>query len=388
MAWSQLTASPVPLGDESANVAAPQNTSTNGGIYLSEDRNLLMNGDFRIDQANEGASVSLVSGTASYVTDGWGVKLLQSSVTASAQRVADAPLGFLNSLKITVTTGNAVGAGDYLIVEAPVEGLVTQPLGYGAIGAANTSLGFWIKSSVAAQTFSFALQNSSRARTYVGSFVINSAATWTFVPFTSLIGDITGTWLTTNGIGAYLFISVASGSTNQTSTLNAWQASSSFAANTQTNAILTTNGATFQIATAQWELGSNCTPFARRRPEVEKLICTRQYQKTFPDGTAPAQNAGVTGAITVKNPIALGDPSEWWQLAPKMIATPTFTTYNPSATNANWRDITASSDATVSVDPATTKGPTGVLIATSGTVTTLGDVLAIHAVADARLTLF
>lgn len=74
--------------------------------------------------------------------------------------------------------------------------------------------------------------------------------------------------------------------------------------------------------------------------------------------------------------------SQWIAFDPPMVANPTITTFNPSAANANWRDITASSDVTVSVDPAATKSTTGFQLATSGTVATLGDVLGIHYTAD------
>lgn len=130
---------------------------------------------------------------------------------------------------------------------------------------------------------------------------------------------------------------------------------------------------------------SNPPPIEFAPASYEMLRCQRYFQSTFPIGTNIGQNAGVAGAITVKNPIALGDPSDYWQFSQPMRAAPTIVTYNPSAANANWRDITAAADATVSVDPSSTKSQRGVLIATSGTVTTLGDILAIHASASAEL---
>lgn len=356
------------------------------GQYLSEGRNLLFNGDMFIDQANEGASVSLVSGNKSYICDGAYVLLTQASAVVTAQQVSDGPDGFIKSLKITTTTGNAIGVGDSLVVKMPIEGPVARFLGQGVANAGYMSLGFWVKTSQASQTFSMSLQNSAGARTYIASFTTNSANNWMFIPFAAIVGDITGTWLTAvNTVGLMLTIAVACGSTNQSSTLNAWQASGAFAANTQTNTVLTTNGATFQITGVQLEQGPNVTPFALLPYDTALQKCRRFYRKSFAVGTAPAQSAGVANAVTIKNPIALGDPAEWIPFEPPMAGSPTITTYNPSAANANWRDITAAADVTVSVDPGSTKGPGGVLLATSGTVTTLGDILAIHYQADVRL---
>ncbi len=85
------------------------------------------------------------------------------------------------------------------------------------------------------------------------------------------------------------------------------------------------------------------------------------------------------------NPTASGDPSEYVTLSPPMMATPAITTYNPINANANWNDLTGSTDVTVSVDPASTAGVNGFLLATSSTVATAGDVLAIHWAAQAEL---
>lgn len=140
------------------------------------------------------------------------------------------------------------------------------------------------------------------------------------------------------------------------------------------------------ITGVQIEYGSTATPFEFEPINTLLERARRYYQKSFPQATAPAQNAGVAGATCVKNPIALGDPSMYIQFDPPMFpGTITFTTYNPSAGNANWRDVTAAADVTVSVDPASAKSETGILVATSGTVTTLGDVLAIQWSASAEV---
>jgi hypothetical protein len=77
----------------------------------------------------------------------------------------------------------------------------------------------------------------------------------------------------------------------------------------------------------------------------------------------------------------------FWQWQTPMLFKPAIVTYNPSAANANWRDVTAAADVAVSVDPATAlDATTGVLIATTGAVTALADILCIHATRDARLT--
>lgn len=363
------------------------------GNYFSEDRNLLLNGDMYVDQANEGNSVNLTSGTASYVVDGWGAKVVSAGgARVTAQQVSDAPPGAYKSLKLTVASGALVTTGDYLIIETPVEGYDCRRLQWGT-GALMTSAvqavsaQFWVKSSVSG-TFSFALQNSANSRSYVNNFTVPLAGTWWQFPFQNIVGDAADTWLTTSAVGLYLFIVASCGTANQTSTLAAWMGTASLASTSQTNSILSSSSATFQVAMAMVEPGTQCSQFPRLPYSTQISRLQRYYQKTFPTGTAPAQSAGAIGAFTVRNPIALGVPAGEWQLSPTMRAIPAITTYNPSAANANWRDLSTSSDIGVLVDQAGTKGPNGVFLATSGSVTAVADVLAIHAVADARLPLF
>lgn len=355
------------------------------GNHYSESRNLLFNGDMFIDQANEGASVSLVSGTTSYIVDGWGVKLVQSSAVVTAQQVADAPPGFIDSLKITTGTGHSVGAGDYLVIKAPVEGLKSRFLGNGTANAAFVSLSFWVKSPIATETFSYSLQNSAGNRVLIGTFAVAHANLWEQFVIPAIPCDITGTWLNTNGLGMLLNIVLASGATQQSSTLNAWQGSAAFAANTQTNNTLITSANTFQLAGVQLEPGILVTPYSLIPYDMQLRECQRHLRKSFPGGTAPAQSAGVAGAITYRTPIATSESGMFVQFCPPMRAAPTITTYNPSAANANWRDITGSADVTATVDPASTISAGGVHIATAATSATIAHDLAIHYLADARL---
>lgn len=83
--------------------------------------------------------------------------------------------------------------------------------------------------------------------------------------------------------------------------------------------------------------------------------CKRFYQKTFPYATAPAQNTGNTAgtlsgnANGTTNGTAVFIP---WRFGVQMRTTPSFTTYNPSAANANLRNITAGADLAVGVTDA------------------------------------
>lgn len=362
------------------------------GDQVSEVRNLLINGGFYIDQEREfsASPFTLVTTAAKYMADGWKVLLTHATAVVTSVLTADAPAGFKNSLLVTTTTGAAVAAGDSLTITQPIEGSLLRYLQYGTINAGTAALSFWVKTGGAgAVIFSVALQNSAGNRCNVQAALITSYGQWTHILLQDLLaipGDQTGTWLTADGaVGLKLIITLACGSTNQTSTLGSWQAGAKLASNTIDNKALSVTGATFQITGLQFEPGVKCTPYSMLKRQDEEAVCCRLYRKTFPRGTAPAQNAGVAGAVTVRNPIAVGDPSVYIPFEPPMAASPTITTYNPSAANANWRNITAAADVAVSVDAPATKSANGVIIGTGATVATLGDYLGIHYTADARL---
>lgn len=344
---------------------------------VSSSDNRIVNGDFLIDQRNEGASVTPAS--SGYVVDKW--RQAQTQASKLSFQKTGVFTGFGNSMTVTVATNATPGAADSFTLQNRIEGLSVADLGFGTVSAKQAMLVFNAQASITG-TYSVTLQNSAANRSYPATFSLVAGVPKTII--LTIPPDTSGTWLITgNTIGINVLFDLGSGSNFQ-GTANTWQAGN--IVSVSGNAQLVNNAAaTYQITNVRLYPGNSFVPYAPRNIAEEFEACRREFQKTFPDGTAPAQSAGIAGAISVKNPIALGDPSEWLQFIPKMIASPTIITYNPSAANANWRDITAGADATVSVDPASTKGASGVLIATSGTVTTLGDILAIHVTADAGL---
>lgn len=341
--------------------------------------NRFINGDMLLDQRGEGAAY--VSPATGYNLDMWRNTLTGSS-TYNIQRVSDAPAGFTNSLKVTVTSNAAPGAANNNALQQRIEGAIIPDLNLGLSTAKTITLSFWIKSSLTG-TFSVSFFNSAANRSYLGTYTINSASTWEYKTIT-IIGDTTGTWLTTNGIGLAVWWDLGSGSNSQ-GAAGAW--TGSFLSEvTGTVQVVNNAAATWQITNARLRAGTYDVPYIPRPYPTEVALAQRYYWKTFQAGVAPAQNVGsVVGALCTSTPIALGYPSAYLSLPQTMRTTPGFTTYNPSAANANWRDVTAGADVTVAVDSPGAKGTSGMIIGTTGSVTLAQDYLCIHAVADASL---
>jgi hypothetical protein len=124
------------------------------------------------------------------------------------------------------------------------------------------------------------------------------------------------------------------------------------------------------------------TPFAET---LER--CQRYYWKTFPYGTAPAQNAGNAGALQYSVLVAGVNAHRWQIPLPRPIpasVTPTVTAYNPLAANANWRNTTDAADSGAST--LAMIGDRAVQVVNAGAAGDgVGDVCQIHLSVDADL---
>lgn len=380
---------PTPVVSNALKLGAGNNFAGNklaafGGVYTGSassapadgppsSDNFFLNPQFLIDQRNAGAAVTETG--AIYGPDGWYATTggLDNRLTFQPT-TSSPPPGATRSEVLTVTSSTTPSAGNFLLFCQDIEGTKLTDLGWGSAGASDIVLSFWINSSLTGN-ISYFINNGPGANRYNVN-VIPVSPTYSYVTET-IAGDTSGTWSTGRASAMAVCFDLGSGSNFQSSTLSAWQGATAFEA-TGSLQLIANAAATLKISQMRLRKGDIDTPY-QPRPYAEEFAAARRYvQTSIPDGTAMGQNKGLAGSICTKNPIALGDPSYFVQLSPEMMSTPTIVTYNPSVANANWRDVTAGSDAAVSVDPAAAVGATGVLLGTSGTVTTLGDILCIH----------
>lgn len=347
---------------------------------VSANVNIIQNGGMLFDQANEGAAVT-ISGANQRSADRWFATIVPSTSgvgnpTIQQQTASSGLPSAAKSLLVTAsaTPSTSTPAALRLDLIHRIEAGDVADLGFGVAGAQSLTVSLWLKSSIANANYSVGIRNGSVNRSYLHICNVASANTWTQCSFT-IPGDVTGTWNTTPGTAGPVFsIGLAEGTLG---TPDTWTAGSILGVTGQTQ-FTDTASATLEVALIKMERGSTATIFVPDSTEVLRTKLQRYYRKSFPLGTAPAQSAGVAGATCVQNPIAGGQPSVYIAFNPPMYASPTIVTYNPSAANANWRNVTAASDIAVSVDPATAKSTTGVQIAAGATVANLADNLAIH----------
>jgi hypothetical protein len=250
-------------------------------------RNLVINGAMNV--AQRGTSFNPPSQGA-YVVDRFH-QYQGSGGVLYYEQSTDAPLGFSNSLKITVNTADSsIASGDYYYMRYEAEGLDCSRLSLGTSDAQKFTLSFYVKSSLTG-TFSGAFQNAATNRSYVFEYTINSANTWERKTVT-VDGDTSGTWLTNNSVGLRVAFDLGNGSSLRSSA-GSWASSGNYGS-TGSVELVGTASATLYITGVQLELGDTATEFEHRSFGEELSLCKRYYQA---DGRLVQTGDGVCGYL-------------------------------------------------------------------------------------------
>jgi hypothetical protein len=247
-------------------------------------KNRIINGAMTFDQRNAGASVTpSLNGT--YTLDRWATYFTQASKFSVQQNAGSItpPVGFSNYLGCTSSSAYSVLAGDTFVVAQVIEGFNLADLGFGTANAKTITLSFQVYSSLTG-TFGGSLTNGAANRSYLFSYSIPTANTWTQISVT-IAGDTSGTWLTNNGIGLYVRFGLGSGATFS-GTAGSWGAGN-LVQPTGTVSVVGTSGATWYITGVQLEVGTTATNFEYRPYGTELQLCQRYYEKSYEIGVVP-----------------------------------------------------------------------------------------------------
>ena len=255
--------------------------TVNGSVTASNfsGRNIISNGEFLIAQRSTAAVTTSSGSNEGYQTvDRWQIDMDGTTAAFTQQQVdltaATDPDGFYKAWKIDCTTADAsVGAGDWASLLQNVEGLAWARLNYGRSDAKTITVSFWVKSTKTG-TYSFSIRNSAANRYYIAEYTVSASDTWEKKTIT-IAGDTSGTWLTTNGIGARLGFSLIIGSTDSAAA-GSWTAGNKFGSTNQVNFFDSTSN-DFYITGVQLEVGSTATEFEHRFYGDELARCQRYY---------------------------------------------------------------------------------------------------------------
>jgi hypothetical protein len=241
-------------------------------------KNIIINGDMSVSQRV--GTTATTTGAGTFVIDRMRWENSNSGST-TAQQVTDAPPGFHNSMKITVTgTDTSVASGEYSYFRHIIEGNNMNHLKWGSSNAKPVTLSFWAKSSVMGD-HGGSLWNDGFNRSFPFNYTINSANAWEHKSIT-VPGCPDGTWEVGVARGINIGFVQLSGSA-YTGTPNQWNSAGNIAPTSHVN-LLATNGATLYITGIQLEVGKNATDFEHRSIGEELALCQRYFQKIGGEG--------------------------------------------------------------------------------------------------------
>ena len=266
--------------------------ATTSDVSNAVGRNLIINGDMKIDQRYSSSAATVSSG---YTVDRWKFQEGGSGgQVVSVQQVTDAPAGFSNSFKLTNTTASSsITADAYNMFWQAVEGLNWSHLEWGTSDAKSVTISFWVKASIAGN-YSLAVRSSTNDRSYVTSYAISSANTWEYKTVT-IAGPTSGTFNTDNTKAIQVAFTHSMGSNYTSSGNDAWQSESKLGATGTQVALSNTVNSTWQVTGVQLEVGTAATPFEHRPYDMEFARCQRYYQKYLNDSGATGEGFWGTG---------------------------------------------------------------------------------------------
>jgi hypothetical protein len=246
-------------------------------------RNAIINGDFSVNQRV--FSSTTTSGV--YGHDRWQLLKSGGTTTYSTQAFTvglPAALGYEATNYARLVTSGQSAAGDYSILQQNVESVRT-------FAGAQITVSFWARAGSGAPSVAVELTQgfgtggspSADVNTFVGKVLLST--NWTRYQVSVTLPNLSGKTLGTSADVLVLRLWTSAGST--------------FNARTQTLGI---QNSTIEFWGVQMERGTRATPFERRPPGVELMLCQRYYEKSYPYataiGTASAVGATATCAFT------------------------------------------------------------------------------------------
>ena len=240
-------------------------------------RNIIINGDMSI--AQRGTSESGITAGGYKTIDRFRYSRNGTAPTLTMSQDTDVPTGqgFSKSLKLEVTTVNAIASDDRAYIEQRFEGQNLQYLKKGTSSAESLTASFWVKASVTGTYIAY-LIDSDNTRQIAKSYTINSADTWEKKTIT-FDGDTSGTLDNDNAISLSLHFGLYAGTDYTSGTLaTSWESTTN--ANTlvgQVDAFATVNN-TWQITGVQLETGQVASDFEFLPVDVNLQRCQRYYQ--------------------------------------------------------------------------------------------------------------
>ena len=351
------------------------------------NRNLIINGAMQV--AQRGTSFTGIGGSpGTYSCDRWRHGFTATTARCTLSRDTNAPNGFSNSFKVSITTAEAsLNAASGCGISQPIEGQNLQMLAKGTADAKQVTVSFWVKTNKTG-TYQFELQDLNNARNQVLSYTVNAADTWEYKTAT-FDGDTTGAFQNDAGASAYLQFFLFGGTNYTSGTVQStWGSRSNANLMSPTMPNLADSTSNYwQITGIQLEVGSVATPFEHESFGQTLAKCQRYYTKSYNYNDAPGTNTQV-GAIYMRGSSADSVSNKTVNISfpVDMRGNPTCTTYSIGGTSGAISDCGTGYSEVSAITGSNfsgTQGKRSLSKVVSGT--SVNDIIALHFTADAEL---
>lgn len=259
-----------------------------GDEYRSGRRNVINNGDFRLNQRASSAYTT----SYSMNLDRWYHAYTAGTVSVSQQTTSMFPGYFYRAM---VTVASSLTTSTFFWIAAQqLEGNDVERLNLGSYfaGLHNITVSFWARCSIAGQySVMIGVRNSSNTWYYTyKTFAINIPNKWEYKTLTFPVNsDISlgncPTPTIDNNFSFGIWFVGGVGSTYQSTTQGYFQ-TPVYAGNAANVNLLANYLSTFDLARVQVEAGTVATPFQFVSIAEETKRCMRYYQKSYSYGTA------------------------------------------------------------------------------------------------------
>jgi len=256
-------------------------SSFNGGSGFA-GRNLILNGEFVIDQRMGGSNTAITpTGGVDYTIDMWHESNYGSEAARISfqQRSGDVPTpNYRQAIRLDVTTAMGTPSGNNMFHFGQwIESQNIKFLGHGTSSAKPITLQFWIKSTKTG-TACVCIQRHDASREYIAEYTINQSNTWEKKTIT-IPGDTSGTEAAgDNGRGLVVSFVLFAGSSRHgtVNTWRAWNGGYYGASSNQVNLLDNTSN-NILFAGVQLEVGNIATPFEHKTFSDNLRDCQRYY---------------------------------------------------------------------------------------------------------------
>lgn len=317
-------------------------SQTSGLVYIDNPSrpNLLINPNWLLDQINEGALYTI--GASTQGPDGWTGSVTGTGVI-KLRTVVDPDNAALKCLEISCTTLDAaIAAGDAYYIQTAIEGYDTTSLMVGTASAQPITVQFKFKTNVTG-VYGISIVNAAVNRSYIG--VITVVDTNEHEYSLTLTMDTTGTWLYTSGVGLFMTVALAAGSTFQT-TAGTWQAGNFRTTAAQCNFMSSTSNIAY-LKRVQLIPGALVQAYHPADIHKELAKAQRYYEKSWDQGTpvGTAVNAGSYFSYIVSTASNFTNYGVYLQFATGKRITAVMTGYSPvSGSSGKFYDVANTTD--------------------------------------------